>query len=706
MLKSIACLIALCLAGGLFAQRTDSLKHVLKTAKRDTALVYTYKELISELEDEGNYKEASDLNEQLFLFSKTIKFAKGYGFYYMFKGCLLEDDHYYEKSIPAHYRAVEIFDSLKMAKTVAIEYRHIADNYVELANYKKAVEFIFKEIRIEQNLKELKLLSGAYLNIGNAYRKLEDYVHAETFYQKSFEIKNEIHDSMGIANCYNNLGLIYRHHKDYRKALGVYFKALGIYQNLKNDKGIIRSYTNIGVVYKSFNNLSNALTYFNKAIDLSRKIGYRSSLTTLYNNVANLYIIQHQPDKAIPLLDTSIKISETEKDIEDLYTAHEYLSKAYFLKSDYKNAYLNHVMFKQLHDSIYNDENSKTISDLRTRFEVEKKEVEVKAIANAEKQKLADIAKVQRNRSLMIIIGVVSLLVITMVFLWILNKRFRITNRQKQVIEKQKEVLDEKNNLLEEKQKEIIDSINYAKRLQQAILPPSETLKKYFPESFILYKPKDIVAGDFYWMHTLLVADKEMVFIAAADSTGHGVPGAMVSVVCSNALNRAVVEFGLTDTGAILDKTRELVLETFSKSGEEIKDGMDISLCKFEIRKQDLKVQWSGANNPLWYIQNGQLLQIKADKQAIGKTDNPTPFKTHDIVHTPGTTYYLLTDGFADQFGGPKGKKFKHKQLEDVLLQLHHSDLLTQKNQLDMSFNNWKGDLEQVDDVTIIGIKI
>lgn len=690
----------------LFSQKIDSLKSVLKTSKQDTALVYVYKQLISDLEDEANYAEATSYNEEMFLLSKKIKFPKGYAFYFMFKGCLLQDEHFYEKSLPAHFRAVEIFDSLNMQKSLAIEYRHIADNYVELANYKKAVEYIFKEIRIEQNLKELKLLSGAYLNLGNAYRKLEDYEHAETFYQKSFEIKNEIHDSTGIANCYNNLGLIYRHNKDYRKALSVYFKALGIYQNLNNKKGIIRSYTNIGVVYKSSNNLSNALTYFNKAINLSLEIGHISALTTLYNNVANLYIIQRLPDKAIPLLDSSIKISAKEKDIEDLYTAHEYLSKAYYLKSDYKNAYLNHVMFKQLHDSIYNDENSKTISDLRTQFEVEKKEVEVKAIANAEKQKLADIAEVQRNRSLMIIIGVGCLLIITVVFLWILNKRFRITNRQKQVIEKQKEVLDEKNNLLEEKQKEIIDSINYAKRLQQAILPSLESLKKYFPQSFIFYKPKDIVAGDFYWMHSVTMVDKEIVFMAAADSTGHGVPGAMVSVVCSNALNRAVIEFGLLDTGKILDKTRELVLETFSKSGEEIKDGMDISLCKFEFLKHGINVEWSGANNSLWYIQNNQLLQVKADKQSIGKTDNPIPFKTHKISYSAGTTYYLFTDGFADQFGGPKGKKFKYKQLEEALLQSNHLDIKEQKVKLEDSFISWKGDLEQVDDVTIIGITI
>jgi serine phosphatase RsbU (regulator of sigma subunit) len=217
-------------------------------------------------------------------------------------------------------------------------------------------------------------------------------------------------------------------------------------------------------------------------------------------------------------------------------------------------------------------------------------------------------------------------------------------------------------------------------------------------------------------------------FIAAADCTGHGVPGAMVSVVCSNALNRTVNEFGITNTGNILDKTRELVLETFAKGNAEVKDGMDISLLC--IDKKNNKAFWSGANNPLWYVDpvtsgtqpsvtssevekstasgldssRPDIKEIKADKQPIGKTDNPKPFTTHEIELKPGMQFYLFTDGFADQFGGPKGKKFKYKQLEELLLSLTNSSMQEQKETLISNFTNWKGDLEQVDDVCVIGI--
>ena len=270
---------------------------------------------------------------------------------------------------------------------------------------------------------------------------------------------------------------------------------------------------------------------------------------------------------------------------------------------------------------------------------------------------------------------------------------------EKKVRERTAEVMQQKQ-IIEEKQHEILDSINYAKRLQHAILPPKEFIDKCLPDNFVLYKPKDIVSGDFYWAEQI----GNLFYIAAADSTGHGVPGAMVSVVCSNALNRSVKEFKLTDTGNILDKTRELVIETFEKSNAEVKDGMDISLLF--IDKQNQKIFWSGANNPLWYVQDNELKEIKANKQPIGKTDNPISFTTHKIEYKDNTTFYLFTDGLADQFGGPKGKKFKYKQFEEMLTSISKKTMHEQATIIGCKFEEWRGSLEQVDDVCVIGVKI
>ncbi|MDX2174416.1 MAG: SpoIIE family protein phosphatase [Bacteroidota bacterium] len=254
--------------------------------------------------------------------------------------------------------------------------------------------------------------------------------------------------------------------------------------------------------------------------------------------------------------------------------------------------------------------------------------------------------------------------------------------------------------IITQKNKEITDSIQYAKRIQDSILPSDNYFKSKFPESFILFKPKDIVAGDFYW----LVETNDYVFVAAADCTGHGVPGALVSIVCSNALNRSVNEFGIRDTGKILDKTRELVFETFTKNDKAVNDGMDISLVGFN--KKENKITWSGANNSLWYFSNGLFNEIPANKQSVGKTDCPNPFKTHTLQLNTGDILYLYTDGYADQFGGEKEKKFKYKQLQELLLTTHSKTPEEQKIILDTEINKWKGNCEQTDDILVIGIKV
>lgn len=281
--------------------------------------------------------------------------------------------------------------------------------------------------------------------------------------------------------------------------------------------------------------------------------------------------------------------------------------------------------------------------------------------------------------------------------------------------------LNEKNLQLEIKNKEITDSINYAKRIQDAILPSANQLNKYLKDGFVLYVPKDIVAGDFYWMEHI----NGTTYFAAADCTGHGVPGAMVSVVCSNALSKAVTEEGLSDPGKILDRTREIVVSSFARNGEDVKDGMDISFCKIDL--ENLKMEWAGANNPLWIFrkkttaeneteQNGQmiterssefiLMEIRGNIQPIGKTDKPTPFTTHFIDLQKGDSIYLITDGYADQFGGEKGKKLKSTNLKKLLMGMQHVPMNQQKERLLEAFLTWKSDFEQVDDVCIIGVRV
>jgi ligand-binding sensor domain-containing protein/serine phosphatase RsbU (regulator of sigma subunit) len=298
--------------------------------------------------------------------------------------------------------------------------------------------------------------------------------------------------------------------------------------------------------------------------------------------------------------------------------------------------------------------------------------------------------------------SLVALFIIGSLYSFYLWRTASLRARQKQleitVKERTAEVVHQKE-LVEEKQKEITDSITYAKRIQDAILLPLRLVKEYLPDSFILYKPKDIVAGDFYWIEK---AD-ELIFFAAADCTGHGVPGAIVSVVCSNALNRALHEFEIRVPGQLLDKTRELIIEQFKKSDEEVKDGMDISLCVLNTKTNELK--WAGANNPLWIIRNGELLETRPDKQPIGKYVEIKSFTTHSIQLQENDSIYIFSDGYADQFGGAQGKKFKVSAMKDLLLSIQQKTMDEQKNILNLAFENWKKNIEQVDDVCVIGVK-
>jgi serine phosphatase RsbU (regulator of sigma subunit) len=405
--------------------------------------------------------------------------------------------------------------------------------------------------------------------------------------------------------------------------------------------------------------------------------------------------------------------------------ATDILYQGYAMRGDFGNAYYYLLMNTNLADSLNNAEHVRNITKMEMNYDFEKKQ---------ELEKIRHEAEKKQQR--LVIYGVISAFVILFAFLIYGIRTFRQKQKAANIIAEQKKEVETQKLIVEEKNREVHDSIVYAKRIQNAILPPDDVFQKIFKDTFIFYKPKDIVAGDFYFMEVVETGNadgkrKMKVITAVADCTGHGVPGAMVSVVCHNALKRSIREDGLIIPGEILDRTREIIIEEFSRSGsseDAIKDGMDISLCCFtfvidehsavtgtEIKSKKLEsVTWSGANNPLWIIKSHQpddslssgFIEYKADKQPIGVHSKMHPFTTHEIEFGEGDSFYVFSDGYADQFGGEKTKKFKSSSIKELLLSINKKSMKEQKEIIDRTFEGWKGDIEQIDDVCIIGIRI
>jgi serine phosphatase RsbU (regulator of sigma subunit) len=629
----------------------DSLSVVLKTEKDDTNKVNTLNQLSEDLWGIGQYDT-----------------SKAYS-----------------------NRAIELGQKLSYLKGQCKSYRNLGIISSLTGNYPEALAYYFKGLPLAEQIGDKRGAASFLGNIGIIYDEQGNYAQAIVCYQKGLVLYKEIDYKKGISGILSCIGVVYKEQKNYKPALVYDSNALAIDIAIDNKRGIERNYTNIGLIYSDLGNTPKALEFSFKALAISREIGNRNGEAISLENIGSEYLDEKKYALTKTYNDSALALANSigsKEVIRDCYGNKAAVDSA---MGKMKEAFEDFKYYIAYRDSMKNEENTKKLVSEQMQYDFDKKQAETKA--EQDKKDAIDAADKRKQQIVTASVGLGLFLVL--IFSGLLFNRFRITQRQKVIIERQKALVEEKN-------KEMHDSITYAKRLQDAILPSLSTIKKHLPESFVLYKPKDIVAGDFYWMEQT----ESALFIAAADCTGHGVPGAMVSVVCSNALNRAMKEFKITEPGKILDKTRELVLETFEKSESNVQDGMDISLIAISRKSlvDSVEIQWSGAFNSLWYVQNGEMKELAADKQPIGKTDNPKPFTTHIIKE--GAMLYLFTDGYADQFGGPKGKKFKYKTLQQLIMDNAQLAMDEQKNILNETIENWRGTLEQVDDVLIIGIRV
>ena len=576
----------------------------------------------------------------------------------------------------------------RLLKSLAASINNIGVDCEQNGNLVDAILYFHKSLKIQEHLNELDAVATTLNNIGTIYNTLGNVEKTIDYLEKSLKIREEINDKNGIAQSLNNIGSILYNQKELSKALNHFERSLDLYKQVGNKEGMAYSLSNMGNIYDLMKS-PKGLSYHQRSLKLREEIGDKKGQAFGLVNVAESQFLNGNTTAALDYARKGYDLANSMGFPDNIQKSSYILSKIYKSQSKFPLALEFYELSVLMKDSIKNEESNRASYKLQTKYEFEKQQAVKDAEHNKQMEIIAERGKKQKVITYSIALGSLLLLVF---FIFIYN-RLQITKRQKSIIEEQKQ-------LVEEKQKEILDSINYAKRIQAAILPSDRVIKQFLPESFVFYKPKDIVAGDFYWLEH----KHNMVLFAAADCTGHGVPGAMVSVVCNNALNRSVREFGLTEPSKILDKTKEIVIQEFEKSDADVKDGMDIALCAL----QENTLYYSGANNPLWIIREGSEIieEVKSTKQPVGKVDNTKPFENHTIELKKGDSIYIFTDGYQDQFGGEKGKKFKAAKLKELLLNNREKSMGEQLVTLNQTFDKWKGSLEQVDDVCIIGVKI
>jgi serine phosphatase RsbU (regulator of sigma subunit) len=518
------------------------------------------------------------------------------------------------------------------------------------------------------------------------------------YYLQAVEAHKNGGSKKAVYTPYNNLSSAYI--KLNMMDSAIYYINLCVAFNQKNEDHyrLTNNYMTLSEVYMDSRNKEKSLYYARKSVETARGLNDKYTLSRALSQQGIASYANAKDQEAVASFEEAIAIAHETGDVTTLQSSTLLLSNVYEATSDFKNALFYYKQYKSFRDSTMNRENLEQMRSAEAKYENEKKQKEIQLLDEKQKRSAAESEK-GRLYLYFAGAGILGLGVL----LVLLFKNNRAKQKANQELESFNNRIREQKELVEEKNKEITDSINYAKRIQQSILTSDAYFKKYTRDSFILFKPKDIVSGDFYWA----LEHEGKFLVMTADCTGHGVPGAMMSMMGINFLNEIVNERKTESPAAVLNHLRKDIVKALNPEGSltETKDGMDCSLCRFDFENRQLT--YANANNRFYLIRQGKLIVSNTNKMPVGAGHNDTElFKEWTLDLQTDDVVITLTDGYADQFGGPKGKKFKYKQLEELLLAQAALPMDKIKQKLNDAIESWKGSMEQVDDICIIGIRI
>jgi serine phosphatase RsbU (regulator of sigma subunit) len=570
---------------------------------------------------------------------------------------------------------------------------------LDKGKYDKALGNFIEAEKTAELTGDKKALAMSMENTGILYKYQNMYEKALLNFSSSLKIFNELGETRSKANVLTDFGSLYYDLKDNEKALDYFLQSLKAMEELNDNEGIAGGLNNVAVIYEEMKNYSKAMEYHKRSLALNRELSNARGVSTSLYNIALIYESQKQLDDAIIYIDSALNVAKSESALELMKEYYTTLSSIYHKKNDYISSLQYYTLFSELKDTLVNQDKNKLIVEMSTKYQTEKKERQNQIL-----QQQNDLQNLSLNRQRIINYSVTLGLFLVLVLAFFIYRGYRQKQKANVQLEEKNQIIEVKNKIVEEKNKDITDSIRYAKRLQSAILKPEEDIKDYFSDGFIFFRPKDIVSGDFYWFEKF----GRLSLVAAADCTGHGVPGAFMSIIGCNLLSQAVNEYAITEPAAILNSLNKGLSKVLQQKGDKnaVMDGMDIALCVFN--SDTMMLEFAGAYNPAWLVRDGRLTELKADKFPVGAfVDNTVRiFRNQKIPVQKGDVVYLFSDGYADQFGGPEGKKFKYKPLQNLILANYQKAAEEQKRIFEQTFESWLGKLEQVDDVLLIGVRI
>lgn len=623
----------------------------------------------------------------------------------------------YNEAIQNYEKAMEYRIELGERDRQGAIFLNIANAYFKLAKYDLTIENYQKALPLFEEFNNLQGISFVYSGMALIYAEQNIYDKALENHQKKIEISREMGDLKEVGNALNNIAIVYlqiandslsklygttytdsiieeptdKYLKVYSQALDYYQQALEIREEVNDRPGLAATLNNLGTTYMYAGKLNQALEYFERARVLSEELNDANELASSLLWIGEIYLYKGQYERALYYLNQSLE-KALEIDIKrTIQAGYQDISEVYTRMGNYRQALEYHKMYTAVKDSISSKETQDRITEMQVKYETD---VVIKENQLLTAQSELDKAKVRQQRIAIFFFIFVLLSISTLVVLLVRqNNQRKLANRE----------LAQKNALITEQKKEITDSIQYASRIQSALLPPGDYIDQLIPERFIIYMPRDIVSGDYYW----ITEKNNKVICIAADCTGHGVPGAFMSMLGIAFLNEIISKQDEMHTDEILNEMRAHVIKSLHQTGKEgeSQDGMDIAIYILDL--QNRKLEYSGANNSLFLYRDSEMIELKSDKMPIGiHTRASIPFTRHNIDIQNKDMIYTFSDGYPDQFGGPHQKKFMVRNFKNILAEIHARSVEEQKEILQNTLKEWMADTDQIDDILVIGVRV